>query len=257
MASATPVIKKGVKGNGLLGNIIIGSLLNAFVSGADKHINIKEFAEQLDIMTDELRVELALLYQRGVIETSEPTDWMQVNSFTLGRVGLQCRVVANALPGTGESQPAPSLDDLHDEDNLVVECGVETVPNDDGDDSYDQPITFRIGLVPGQEDDTLELSVVRSVSDLYIGETIEVEGVEGKWAKVIEQKVLGPGDPAELRGEAVAFVKEMLAAYNPTDIQRRILGLPEVEVIEGDSGGPLTLDDSAEDDDNPPQEAAS
>jgi hypothetical protein len=248
---------KGITGYGMLGNQIMFILLDRIIRGDSEVISIGEIATALDVTETEIKNSMFELYQLGKIDIPGGFDY-DLSGFRVTGACATVELSQNGLPGTSESSadPAPSLDDLLEEDNLVVECGVETVPIDDGDDSYDQPITFRIGLVEGQEDDTLELSVVRSVDDLHIGESFEVEGALGKWAKVVEQKVFGPGDPAELRGEAVAFVKEMLEAYNPTDLQRRILGLPAIEVSEGDSGGPLTLEDSSEED-GPPQEAAS
>ncbi len=246
---------KGITGFGMLGNQIMFILLDRVIRGDDEVLTVGDIATALDVHQIEVIEAINELVDLGNVYIPGG-DTNDMSGFIVAGFRVTLHLSQSRLPGTGETDPAPSLDDLLDEDNLVVECGVETVPIDDDNGFYDRPITFRIGLVAGQEDDTLELSIVRSVSDFHIVETMEVDGVEGNWMKVIEQKVFGPGDPADLREEAVAFVKEMLEAYNPTDLQRRILGLPEVEVSEGDSGGPLTLDDSAEDEE-PPQEAAS
>jgi|GEM_PF-6696031 len=224
-------VTKGIRGNTLLGNIIILALLERVIRGDKDEISVSELALACDTPEDSVRSMLQHLTSLGKIALPTLEDWSEIDEFSIGTVRVEVCPLQNHLPEV-ESPKIPSLEDLLECDSVIVECGEEAIAIDDGNDSHKQPIVFRIGIALGQESDTLELNVIRQVSELHIGETITVEGIDGQFAKVIEGKIFGPptGEEsmADVRASVVEFLKEALEPYNPTESQRKALGMPDI-----------------------------
>lgn len=254
-------IKPFVKGHGPLGNIILSTLLEAGSKGSAEPIKIKELAAACDVEVPELVEKLEEITGKGTLVKRSLLSWEQLSTFNISRITIELNEVQAALPEVNKSTKKsekpklPSLADLMSADTLEFECGTNerVVETPDGPGPGTQrtdtePIVFRIGLVNGDEADTAILSFIEKFPSWEDGIDENTEGAfkiserDGWWRHIVQGKVFGPHESrgtVGAREEAIAWIKEALIPFKPTEAQREQLGieLNRMQALEIEEGG--------------------
>lgn len=236
------VLAPGIRGYGLLGNAIMATLLKDAVAGkTDEEIAINDLAKALDVHPDQVVEELRKLESVGAISRDTFIDWSEVSSIIINNPRIDVSCCQLSLP---EAEKPVRIWDLMHKDVIEFECGYREIPVGDGEETICPPMFWRAAIVAGQEDDTVELSLVRRLDKaeeegiIDHSAYISLEGSDRTYAKIIEAKKFGPPkeDDAlarDAREEAIQYLIDYFDGEDSaTDKQRADLGLPEREQAE-------------------------
>lgn len=230
--SIKAVVKPGVKGYGPLGNMIIATLLDLALKGKNEAITISSLAAACDVPTQAMLTKLRDLQVIGVVRADSlfgfglGDEESEVGSIALRMPTINVEVLQHALPEVSDSAPKADakhfgdrLDLLIERDSIMLECGWA-----DG-----TPFWWRVGCVADQESDCVVLSAMR---ELWDSESEPAEPAftdeQGQiWVPLVEARKFGPNQFGEAgaREEAVAWLREMLEGFDPSDEQREFHGL--------------------------------
>lgn len=235
--SIKAVVKPGVRGFGPLGNMIVATLLDLALKGKDDAITIPSLAAACDVSTQALLAKLRDLQINGVVRSDSlfgfgvGDDESEVGSIALRMPTINVEVLQHALPEVSDSAPKADAQDFGDRldllierDSIMFECGW----TDGG------PFWWRVGCVADQESDCVVLSAMREVWDSEPQQStpchLDEQGFV--WILVVDAKKFGPSEYGEAgaREEAVAWLREMLEGFDPSDEQREFHGLSPAPV---------------------------
>lgn len=235
--SIKAVVKPGVRGFGPLGNMIVATLLDLALKGKDDAITIPSLAAACDVSTQALLAKLRDLRNLGVVRTDSllgfdlSDDDSEVGSIALRMPTINVEVLQHALPEVSDNDSKAKAQDFGDRldllierDSIMFECGWA-----DG-----TPFWWRAGCVADQESDCVVLSAMR---ELWNSESEPAEPAftdeQGQiWVPLVEARKFGPSQFGEAgaREEAVAWLREMLEGFDPSDEQREFHGLSPAPV---------------------------